>query len=203
MVTEIISWIPVVGIILTASSILVNRDWRIRLGALAVQYVAAFWLISRHLPFVMGSAKLITGWMVVAALGMTCLGLPETQEEKGNSSLPRGNWFRITFIFIIALGTAGATPRIESAIPGLGFPLIAGSLFLIGVGAIHLGMTSDTLNAILGLLTLLTGFEILYSAIESSILVSGLLAATNLGLGITGSYLMTAGTIPAEMEDEP
>ena len=52
------------------------------LGALAVQYVAAFWLVTRHLPFVMGSAKLITGWMVVAALGMTRLGLPTAEDEK-------------------------------------------------------------------------------------------------------------------------
>jgi hypothetical protein len=63
-------------------------------------------------------------------------------------------------------------------------------------------LTSDTLNVILGLLTILTGFEVLYAAIESSILVTGLLAATNLGMGITGSYLLIAGTMPAEMEDE-
>jgi hypothetical protein len=97
---------------------------------------------------------------------------------------------------------AGATPRIEAAIPGLGWQVIAGSLLLIGAGVAHLGMTSDTLNVILGLLTMLTGFEILYAAIESSILVAGLLAVTNLGLGIAGSYLLLAGTSPLETEDE-
>jgi hypothetical protein len=80
--------------------------------------------------------------------------------------------------------------------------VIAGSLLLIGAGVVHLGVTSDTLNVILGLLTMLTGFEILYAAIESSILVAGLLAVTNLGLGIAGSYLLIAGTFPIEMEDE-
>jgi hypothetical protein len=49
---------------------------------------------------------------------------------------------------------------------------------------------------------MLTGFEILYAAIESSILVAGLLAVTNLGLGIAGSYLLLAGTSPLETEDE-
>jgi hypothetical protein len=63
-------------------------------------------------------------------------------------------------------------------------------------------MTSEILNVILGLLTVLTGFEILYAAIESSILVSGLLAVTNLGLGIAGSYLLIAGTSPVETENE-
>jgi hypothetical protein len=204
MTIDLISWITVGLILMTSTVILANRDWRISLGALATQYIAAFWLVTRHLPFVMGSAKLITGWMVVAALGMTCLGLSSAEEDnKGEFALPRGQWFRLILIFIVALGTAGATPRIESAIPGLGFPVIAGSLLLIGAGAVHLGMTSDPLNVIIGLLTLLTGFEIMYAAIESSILVTGLLAATNLGMGIAGSYLLVAGTSPAKMEDEP
>jgi hypothetical protein len=202
MAIDIISWIAVGLILATSTAILINRDWRLSLGVLAVQYVAAFWLITRHLPFVMGSAKLITGWMVVAALGMTCLGLPTTEDEKEESILPRGEWFRVTLVCIIALVTLGATPRVESAIPGLGWHVIAGSLILMGAGVVHLGLTSDPLNVIIGLLTMLTGFEILYAAIESSILVAGLLAITNLGLGIVGSYLLIAGSFPIEMEDK-
>jgi len=185
----------------TSTAILINQDWRLSLGVLAVQYVAAFWLITRHLPFVMGSAKLITGWMVVAALGMTRLGL-HSSDEKDESVLPRGEWFRVTLVCIIALVTLGATPRVESAIPGLGWQVIAGSLILMGAGVVHLGLTSDPLNVIIGLLMMLTGFEILYAAIESSILVAGLLAITNLGLGIVGSYLLIAGSFPIEMEDK-
>jgi hypothetical protein len=202
MAIDIISWIAVGVVVGTSTAMLINRDWRLSLGALAVQYVAAFWLVTRHLPFVMGSAKLITGWMVVAALGMTRLGLPLAEDEKEDTFLPRGQWFRVVLIFVVVLVVMGATPRIESAIPGLGWQVIAGSLLLIGAGVAHLGITSDTLNVILGLLTMLTGFEILYAAIESSILVAGLLAVTNLGLGIAGSYLLIAGTTPIEMEDE-
>jgi hypothetical protein len=202
MAIDIISWIAVGLMFATSTAILINRDWRLSLGALALQYAAAFWLITRHLPFVMGSAKLITGWMVVAALGMTCLGLPSTEDEKNESVLPRGQWFRVILMCVIAFVSVGATPRIESMIPGLGWQVIAGSLLLIGAGVVHLGMTSDTLNVILGLLTMLSGFEILYAAIESSILVTGLLAVINLGLGIAGSYLLIAGTSPFEMEEE-
>jgi hypothetical protein len=202
MATDIISWIAVCLMLATSTVILINRDWRLSLGALAVQYIAAFWLITRHLPFVMGSAKLITGWMVVAALGMTRLGLPSAEDEKEESFLSNGQWFRVILLCIIALFTLGATPRIESAIPGLGWQVIAGSLILIGAGVVHLGLTSEPLNVIIGLLTMLTGFEILYAAIESSILVAGLLAVISLGLGIVGSYLLSAGSFPIEMEDK-
>ena len=202
MTVDIISWVAVGVMLGTSTAMLINRDWRLSLGALAVQYLAAFWLVTRHLPFVMGSAKLIAGWMVVAALGMTRLGLPETGDENQESFLPRGQWFRIILVSVVALVAAGATPRIESAIPGIGWQVIAGSLLLIGVGFVHLGLTSEPLNIILGLLTIVTGFEILYAAIESSILVTGLLAVTNLGLGITGSYLLIAGTTPVEVEED-
>ncbi|MBL8100901.1 MAG: hypothetical protein JNM02_00070 [Anaerolineales bacterium] len=200
--SDTISWIAVGMILATSTTILINRDWRISLGALAVQYVSVFWLVSRHLPFVMGSVKLIAGWMVVAALGMTRLGLTDLDNEKEDTFWPRGQWFRLILIFIVALVTAGATSRIESAIPGLGFPVIAGGLLLIGTGVVHLGVTSDLLRVTLGLLTMLAGFEIIYAAVESSILVTGFLALTNLGLGIVGSYLLVAGSTPLESEEE-
>lgn len=202
MAIDIVSWVTVGVILVTSTVILINRDWRVSLGALAIQYAAAFWLVTRHLPFVMGSAKLITGWMVVAALGMTRLGLPPAEEEKEDAFLLRGQRFRVILICIVALVAVGSTPRIEASIPGLGLQVIAGSLILIGAGVVHLGVTSDTLRVILSLLTLLTGFEILYAAVESSILVAGLLAVTNLGLGIVGSYLLIAGSSPVETEEE-
>jgi len=198
MAIDFVSWIAVGLIIVTSTAMLINRDWRISLGALAVQYLAAFWLVTRHLPFVMGSAKLITGWMVVAALGMTRLSLSATEDGQEESFWPRGQWFRMILMCIVALAVVGLTPRIESVIPGLGLQVIAGSLLLIGAGVMQLGVTSDLLRVVLALLTLLTGFEILYAAVESSILVAGLLAVTNLGLGIAGSYLLIAGTSPPE-----
>lgn len=202
MLADIISWVAVGLIFATSTFILINRDWRISLGALAAQYISVFWLVSQHLPFVMGSVKLIAGWMVVAALGMTRLGLTHLDHEEEDTFWPRGQWFRIILILMVALITAGATPRIEASIPGLGYPVIAGGLLLIGAGVIHLGVTSELLRVILGLLTLLAGFEIIYAAVESSILVTGFLALTNLGLGIIGSYLLVAGSTPIESEEE-
>jgi len=202
MAINIVSWIAVGIILATCTTLLINRDWRISLGALAIQYVAAFALVTRHLPFAMGSAKLITGWMVVAVLGMTRLGLQNSEDEKAESFMLGGQWFRVVLICIVTLVATGSTPRIEASIPGLGLQVIAGSLLMISSGIVLLGVTSDTLRVILGLLTMLTGFEVIYAAVESSILVSGLLAVTNLGLGIAGSYLLTAGSAPTETEEE-
>ena len=203
MAADVFSWLVVALILLASGAMLVSRDWRIQLGALALQYLSASWLVSRHLPFSMASAKLVTGWMVVAALGMTRLSLTNPEEAKSPFG-SRGQWFSLILVGIVALVTLGATARIESVIPGMGVQVIAGGLLLIGTGLIHLGITSDILRVTLALLTLIMGFEIIYAAVESSILVAGFLAIINLGLGLAGSYLLTSGppsNLNAEKEE--
>ncbi len=195
-----ISWAAVILILLAAALAATARDWRFSLGVLALHYLAAFWLTSRHLPFVMASAKLITGWMVVAVLGMTRLGLSHSDLDE--STLPRGRSFRLILLAVAAFVSFGASPRVEASIPGIGLPVVMGCLLLIGAGLMQISITSDALNVILGLLTMLAGFEIVYAAVENSILVTGLLALVNLGLGLSGAYLLFAGSIPFEVEEE-
>jgi uncharacterized membrane protein len=79
-------------------------------------------------------------------------------------------------------------------IPGISRPVVAGGLLLAGMGLLHLGMTAEILRVIPGLLTFLSGFEILYAAVETSILLAGLLAIVNLGLALTGAYLMVSAS---------
>jgi hypothetical protein len=69
------------------------------------------------------------------------------------------------------------------------------------MGLLHLGVTDRILQVTVGLMTVLAGFEILYTAVESSTLVAALLAAINLGLAMVGSYLMIASN-PQEAEVE-
>jgi len=76
----------------------------------------------------------------------------------------------------------------------------AGSLLLIGMGLLHLSVTDRILQVTVGLMTVLAGFEILYTAVESSTLMAALLAVVNLGLALAGSYLMIASNAVDEVE---
>ena len=62
----------------------------------------------------------------------------------------------------------------------------------MGMGLLHLGLTNHPFRVTLGLLTVLSGFEILYAAVETSTLVAGLLAGINLGLALVCAYLLVA-----------
>lgn len=187
------AWIAVVVIVITSVGLLIARDWRVSIILLAVQYLAMFILSLLHLPLGMASVKVVTGWMSSAILGMTRSGLPYNESDEENI-WPRGRLFRLFAAGIVGIMIAGATPTVDNIMADAGFAVTAGGLVLIGMGLLHLGITSQILRVTLGLMTVLSGFEILYSTVEGSVLVAALLAAINLGLGLVGSYLMIAST---------
>lgn len=191
MTGTIISWAAVGLLLFTSIGLLLSRDWRWNLGLLAGQYLAMFLIIVQYWPFGLAAVKLVTGWMAAATLGVTRLGLPE-DDETSDTAWPQGRLFRLFASLIIVVLAFAVAPTFEKMIPGIGRPVVLGGVILFGMGLLHLGITSAILRAILGLLTLLAGFEILYSTVETSILLAGLLALINLGLALVGSYLMTA-----------
>jgi hypothetical protein len=186
----IVAWITVGLVLITSAGLLISYDWRVELGLLGLQYVGVFWLTNQHWPISMAATKLVTGWMVIATLGMTWLGLKETVEEKEQFWL-QGRLFHLFVAGIVVIIVITVVPRVNVIIPGIGLPVIAGSLILLGMGMLHLGMTAQPFRVILGLLTTLSGFEIVYAALESSVLVAAMLAVVNLGLALVGAYLLT------------
>lgn len=179
--------------ILTTTGLLLYRDWRFSLGFLAAQYLVVFWLCQAHWPISMAAVKLVTGWMVCAALGITQLSISTTREAE-ETSWPQGRLFRL-FSAGLVLVVTFALANSVSAWLGLSLPVAWSGLILIGMGLIHLGVTAQPFRVILGLLTVLSGFEILYAAVEGSVLVAALLTVVNLGLALVGAYFLYANPL--------
>lgn len=186
-----LAWAVITLLLGTSIGMLLSRDWRLGLGFLGAQYVGVFWLVSLHWPTSMAAIKLVTGWMAVTTLGITRLNIKEAEEDSSRI-LPQGRLFRLFTAGIVTVIIATAAPSVEEIIPGIGIPVISGSLILMGIGMLHLGMTVQPFRVILGLLTVLSGFEALYAALESSILVAAMLSTVNLGLALVGAYLLSA-----------
>jgi hypothetical protein len=106
----------------------------------------------------------------------------------------QGRAFRLFMVGMAALLATAAAPRVEEILPGTGITVAVGGILLIAMGLLQLGMTTQVLRVILGLLTTLSGFEILYAAMEGSSLVAALLVVVNLGLGLVGAYLLTVSS---------
>jgi hypothetical protein len=185
------AWLAVVLIVITSVGLLLARDWRWSITLLSIQYVAMFVLILQYWPLGMGSVKVVAGWMAAAILGMTRSGL-SNESLNEEDSWPRGRLFRIFAAGIVVIIVAGTTPSVDTIMADAGFAVTTGSLLLIGMGLLHLGITTDILRVAIGLMTVLSGFEIIYSAVEGSVLVAALLAVITLGLALVGSYLLLA-----------
>ncbi len=188
---NLLSWVVTGILLLTAMGLLLVRDWRISLGILGVQYIGVFWLSSLHWPLSMAAVKLVSGWMCVVILGMTSLGLKGGMLS-ADEFWTQGRLFRVFAASVVVLIVLVSAPRLENIIPGMGLPVVYGGLLLTGLGILHLGIVSQPLRVVLGLLTVLAGFEIMYAALESSILVAAMLSVVDLGLALVGAYLMMA-----------
>jgi len=56
-------------------------------------------------------------------------------------------------------------------------------------------LSREAIRIIIGLLTVISGFEILYATLEASVLMTGLLAIMNIGLAFVGVYILQASNL--------
>ncbi len=185
-----LSLVVLLLVAVTSAGILLAHNWRWLVIFLAAQYAGAFILALQHLPLGMATVKVIAGWMGAAVLAMTRSNFEE--EDDLESALPQGRLFRLIAAAIVSLVAFAAAPQVDAAMGGAGSTVSSGSLLLIGMGLLHLGITDQPMRVTAGLMTVMAGFEVLYAAVENSVLVAALLAVINLGIALTGAYLMTA-----------
>ena len=156
----------------------------------------------------MAAVRLIAGWISGAVLGMAIAGTPELRlelssfrvpnSEPGDPSPARRTQPTVGLVFsFLAAGLVGLTIISRLEFVSSWFPTIDpyyawGGLILVGMGSLKLGFTVQPFHIILALLTALAGFEILYAALETSVISAGLLATVNLSLALIGAYLLTA-----------
>ena len=188
MILQQLDFLPVILIALCSVVLLVSHNWRYSILALAIQYVGVFWLVGTIWPFGLAAVKLVAGWMAGAMLSASQPeeGLREQLEAGRSSSI-----FRILAAGLVIALVISVSPRIQQLFPA-NLSILQGGLILIGVGLVHLGMTTRPMRVALGLLTTLSGFEILYASVEKSVLVAGLQAVITLGLALVGAYLLAS-----------
>lgn len=187
--------VPVVLLIGTSLALLLSNNWRMYVIVLSIQYLAASWLITLVWPVGLAAVKLVVGWMAGAVIGASQL---EKELSDDNLAGISGRLFRFLAAGLVWLVVFSVEPLLLNLLPTNVY-ILRGGLLLIGMGLLQLGMTTHILRVIVGLLTLLTGFEILYAAVEASVLVAGLLAIINLGLAMVGTYLLTSSTMELEL----
>lgn len=192
---DFVSFSPLaLGLVLISSlTLLVSHDWRISIASLGMQYFGVFLLVAVSWPVNFAVVKLVAGWMSASILGIT-RGTPGARIT-GERIWPIEWVFRVMAALLVILAVVSVSPQVEDIIPNISIYQVGGGLLLIGMGLLHHALTQRALQSLLGLMTVLSGFEILYAAVESSTLVAGLLAIINLGIAFVGAYLFSTHVI--------
>jgi len=177
--------------------LLVSYDWRLLIGALGLMYVGIFMLVSGSYTLEMAVVKLITGWISASVLGISIFSETIRNHYTIHYSISE-IIFRISAAGLIGLVTVSISPGVLELIREASPEQVIGGVILLGMGLLHLGFSGQPLNTVIGLLILFGGFEILYSTIESSILVNGLLAIINLSIALVGAYLLISPTLESD-----
>jgi hypothetical protein len=196
MIIEFLLLPAVIVAFLTAAVIMVSWDWRISIVALAVQYVSVFILVSVSWSWESAVVKLVAGWMAVVVLSLALINLPKGQKVENRRVVPDIIFRSIAAVLAGLFAFTGGT-KLAAWFPMVSVEQAYGALLLVALGIIQLGLTTHPLRVVLGLLTVLSGFGILYAAVENSILMTGMLAIITLGLSFVGAYLLTAPSLEA------
>lgn len=184
-------FIPVMLVMATSLGIL----WRLRrrwvFGTLVTQYLVVFFMVMQSWSVGLALVKLIVGLVSSAILVSV---LKDENEQQINVDRA-GQVLRSLVAVFFWVTVFFSVPALQSWLK-VEPSIIAVSSILIGIGLLQLGMTNQPVFVAIGLLTFLSGFEVLYSALEESILLAGLLAVVNLGIALVASYL--AGVVLKE-----
>lgn len=195
-----------IGVVFTAGLLLIARDWRLAIGAVAAQYALAAVLFAQIIPPAVAGVKLLVGLLsciilllsAVQAAGRRRETEPGASEQAfllsvRGSSLPTGLPFRIVAALIVGLSTWAASSRPENLLPGVSGDVSLAVIALSAMSLLVLALTEAPLEIGLGLLTLLTGFELFYHAVEPSLSVIAMLAMAQLGIAVVTGYLTVVG----------
>ncbi|MGB4595452.1 MAG: hypothetical protein WBI14_06060 [Anaerolineaceae bacterium] len=170
---------------------LVRRQWLANLVALAFQYVGVFLVLLSIRPVAVAFIPLLVGLMTTLILVVTLVGSGRLEKQRFLERISAGEVFRTIAGLVAIVLIALLVPTVRREIfPGTGSYLLFGSLGLIMLSLLQLGMKSEPLYITLGLLSFISGFQLLYASLETSALLVALFVVLNLGLGLVGAFFL-------------
>lgn len=178
--------IPLILLMAGVAAILIFDDLRIDLVGLGVTFLASFLLIVQNASPGLAVTKLVTGLM---AAGVIYVSRNDIPQEKEATSLA-GRIFKITALALIWLVTFIINGKLSNVFP-LNYETISGALIVISGGLLILGTSRNAIRVTLGILVIYSGFGILYTPLEGSILINGLLSLITMLISLVGVYIST------------
>lgn len=174
---------------LTACLLVGLRRRRQLLIALAAQYGSLIWLVQGPHGQTLGAVKALTGVTATLVLWRTLSVVTADPDGDGDKLVDRTS-FRFVAGLVVLLAGVGISRGELISLPQLDPAVTLAATWMMASGLLQAGLFERPLRMGIGLLTFLSGFELIYSVLEPSLAVAALLAGVHLGLALIASYLM-------------
>ncbi len=207
-----------VGVLLTAALIVIFADWRISVLALAAQSILAGLLYSQILPPQVAGVKMMVGLLICVQLfitARTAYAAPPVaaiaEDEPPRQPVTRkgarkdarktlgvsvGAPFRVVATLMVAVASWQASTSSALQLSEVTAPVGLAVFGLIALGLLGLGLTEEPLRVGMYLITVLTGFELYYAAVEPALAVMALLAVMDFAVSLGACYLAVVRSLP-------
>lgn len=211
------AWPILVGLAITCSVIVVANDWRFWLWSLLVQYVLISVVHMRMLATELALLKLIVGVLICPMLYWAARWIESERthraeierqriaEEKGEVPLPPLPWpvrptnWMFRLLAMLLLGLVLYSVSRSFSLPLVDADIAAVCIWLWLVGLLILVLTSEPLPAGIGLLIMVSGFELFFDAMSPGLVGLGVFAVINLLMGLAISYLIAVRDLTGEV----
>lgn len=169
---------------IATSLILIGGRWELRAAGLAMVELVVFILIIQIWPIALASVKLIAGWMGIILISASQLS--KSQSEVENSPRSEAIFRMLTAVIIwVVVSTTAASFNEWIPIPYTNLYI---GLVIISAGLIFVSTTFTFINIVLGILTILDGFDLIYSSLEGSALVTAIFALIIIFVALLNTY---------------
>ena len=188
----------VVGIIVTGGILVVSREWRLNVMALAVLYFFVVLLLTRLVRLEVAAVKGLIGWMVCLVFYLTerrtsaverakLEAAEDSVRKRRRAELVAQSAFSLLAGVLVAVAAYIAGRRLP--LPELPADLSLACYELAGLGALMVGFSDSPVRSGIGLLVFLSGFDLFYVALEPSLVVAGLLGVISFLIALVAAYL--------------
>jgi cytochrome c biogenesis protein CcdA len=182
--------LPIFVVLINYLILLLNRVW-LAIGLLWVQYLLAAIVIYPIQPLRTVVARLVGGTLVSMILYTTQRRFSTTSDEASERSLPRSIWFKAMAALIFTLLGWAFAYQSQSTLDSVQYAVRLSSVLNIALGLVMLGLYQEPIEAAIGLLILLIGFDLFYSSIEPSLAILLLMLALQVIIALATSYIMS------------
>jgi hypothetical protein len=195
----------VAGILLTAGTLVVSREWRLNVLALTLQYFLVVLLLTRLIRPEVAAVKGLIGWMICMVLYVSersAAGSGQSQTDAElRASLRARRWMmsaRASFSLLAGtmVAVAAYTAALRIPLPVIPEDLSLACYLLAGLGLLLVGLSDTPMQVGMGLLTFVSGFDLFFVALEPSLAVAALLGALSFAIALVTVYLRSAQSAP-------